>query len=78
MFNNILLGLSRDIWHYTSMGYFNQKINEKEVGSSTMPHKVNPIDFENCEGNIGMANAILSHFVNKLPISRFQVMHFYA
>ena len=70
--NNILLDLSRDIWMYISIGYFKQVINEAEVGSSTMPHKVNPIDFENAEGNIGIANAILDHLASKLTISRMQ------
>ncbi|MBN2745682.1 MAG: adenylosuccinate lyase [Bacteroidales bacterium] len=70
--NTILIDFSRDIWQYISMGYFKQKIKEGEVGSSAMPHKVNPIDFENAEGNLGMANAI-SHFLSsKLPISRLQ------
>lgn len=70
--NTILVGMSRDIWQYTSLGYFKQKTKKGEIGSSTMPHKVNPIDFENCEGNLGFANGILSHFVSKLPISRMQ------
>ena len=70
--NNILLDLSRDIWMYISIGYFKQVVNEAEVGSSTMPHKVNPIDFENAEGNIGIANAILDHLASKLTISRMQ------
>ncbi len=70
--NTILIDLSRDIWQYISMGYFKQKINQNEVGSSTMPHKVNPIDFENAEGNFGIANALLSHLSQKLPISRLQ------
>ena len=70
--NTILIDLSRDMWLYISMNYFNQKINKNEVGSSAMPHKVNPIDFENAEGNLGLANAILSHLSNKLPISRLQ------
>ena len=68
--NNIFLDLSRDIWMYISIGYFKQVVNESEVGSSTMPHKVNPIDFENAEGNIGLANAILDHLASKLTISR--------
>lgn len=70
--NTILLDLSRDIWGYISLGYFKQKTVEGEVGSSTMPHKVNPIDFENAEGNLGLANAIFSHLAEKLPISRWQ------
>ena len=70
--NNICLDLSRDIWMYISIGYFNQDVNESEVGSSTMPHKVNPIDFENAEGNIGIANAIFDHLASKLTISRMQ------
>jgi adenylosuccinate lyase len=70
--NTILIDLCRDIWTYISMEYFKQKIKKGEVGSSTMPHKVNPIDFENAEGNLGIANAILEHLTNKLPISRLQ------
>ena len=70
--NTILTDFSRDIWGYISLGYFKQKIVEGEVGSSTMPHKVNPIDFENAEGNLGIANALLGHFSEKLPISRWQ------
>lgn len=70
--NTILIDLNRDIWTYVSMEYFKQKIRKDEVGSSTMPHKVNPIDFENSEGNLGMANAILEHLSAKLPISRMQ------
>merc|ERR1719240_2493349 len=70
--NTILLDLCRDIWLYVSMEYFKQKIKEGEVGSSAMPHKVNPIDFENAEGNLGMANAILEHLSQKLPVSRLQ------
>ena len=70
--NNILIDFSRDVWQYISMNYFKQKINKNEVGSSAMPHKVNPIDFENAEGNLGMANAIYNHLANKLPISRLQ------
>lgn len=70
--NTILLDLNRDIWGYISLGYFKQRLKEGEVGSSTMPHKVNPIDFENSEGNLGLANAMLSHLAEKLPISRFQ------
>jgi adenylosuccinate lyase len=71
-FNRILIDLSRDIWGYISLGYFKQRTVAGEVGSSTMPHKVNPIDFENAEGNLGMANAILGHLSEKLPISRWQ------
>ncbi len=71
-FNTILLDLDRDIWAYISIGYFKQRIVEGETGSSTMPHKVNPIDFENSEGNLGIANAIFSHLSDKLPISRWQ------
>ena len=71
-FNSILIDLSRDIWAYISLGYFKQRTVEGEVGSSTMPHKVNPIDFENAEGNLGMANAVLQHLAQKLPISRWQ------
>ncbi|AOD14694.1 adenylosuccinate lyase [Xanthomonas fragariae] len=70
--NTILIDLSRDIWGYISLGYFRQKLKEGEVGSSTMPHKVNPIDFENAEGNFGIANALFEHFSAKLPISRWQ------
>ena len=70
--NNILIDLNRDIWTYISMDYFKQSIKEGEVGSSAMPHKVNPIDFENSEGNLGMANALLEHLSAKLPISRLQ------
>ena len=70
--NTILIDLARDIWGYVSLGYFKQKLKEGEVGSSTMPHKVNPIDFENAEGNLGIANALLAHFSHKLPISRWQ------
>ncbi len=70
--NNILIDFSRDIWGYVSIGYFKQKAIADEVGSSTMPHKVNPIDFENGEGNLGVANAILAHLANKLPVSRWQ------
>jgi adenylosuccinate lyase len=70
--NTILIDLSRDIWSYISMEYFKQKIKKGEVGSSVMPHKVNPIDFENAEGNLGMANAIFEHLSSKLPISRLQ------
>jgi adenylosuccinate lyase len=70
--NVILIDLSRDIWGYISQGYFKQALKEGEVGSSTMPHKVNPIDFENAEGNFGVADALLGHFAEKLPISRWQ------
>lgn len=70
--NNILIDFSRDIWSYTSIGYFKQKTIAGEVGSSTMPHKVNPIEFENGEGNLGIANAILGHLAQKLPVSRWQ------
>jgi adenylosuccinate lyase len=70
--NTILIDFSRDIWSYISIGYFKQKTIAGEVGSSTMPHKVNPIDFENAEGNLGIANAILTHLAQKLPISRWQ------
>jgi adenylosuccinate lyase len=70
--NTVLIDLDRDIWGYVSIGYFRQKVKEGEVGSSTMPHKVNPIDFENSEGNLGLANALLRHFAEKLPISRWQ------
>ena len=71
-FNTILIDFDRDIWGYISLGYFKQKTIAGEVGSSTMPHKVNPIDFENSEGNLGLANAIFSHLAQKLPISRWQ------
>ena len=70
--NTILIDLNRDIWGYVALGYFKQRLKEGEVGSSTMPHKVNPIDFENSEGNLGLANAVLRHFSEKLPISRWQ------
>ena len=70
--NTVLLDFSRDMWTYISMGYFKQRSVAGEVGSSTMPHKVNPIDFENAEGNLGLANALLGHFADKLPISRLQ------
>lgn len=70
--NNVLVDFSRDVWQYISMGYFKQKIKKDEVGSSAMPHKVNPIDFENAEGNMGIANAIYNHLATKLPISRLQ------
>ena len=70
--NTILIDLCRDVWQYISMNYFKQKINKNEVGSSAMPHKVNPIDFENAEGNLGIANALFEHFSAKLPVSRLQ------
>ena len=70
--NTILLDLNRDIWGYVSLGYFKQKLRAGEIGSSTMPHKVNPIDFENSEGNLGLANALLRHLAEKLPVSRWQ------
>lgn len=70
--NTILLDLDRDVWGYISLGFYKQKLKEGEVGSSTMPHKVNPIDFENSEGNLGIANALLTHLAQKLPISRWQ------
>ena len=71
-FNTILIDFNRDIWGYISLGYFKQRLKEGEVGSSTMPHKVNPIDFENSEGNLGIANAVLAHLGEKLPVSRWQ------
>lgn len=71
-FNTILIDFNRDVWGYISLGYFKQKLKDGEVGSSTMPHKVNPIDFENSEGNLGIANAILAHLGEKLPVSRWQ------
>ena len=71
-FNTILIDFCRDLWSYISLGYFKQKVVAGEVGSSTMPHKVNPIDFENAEGNLGLANAVLAHLAEKLPISRWQ------
>jgi adenylosuccinate lyase len=70
--NTLLIDWSRDVWGYISLGYFKQKLKKGEVGSSTMPHKVNPIDFENAEGNFGLANALLTHMSHKLPISRWQ------
>jgi adenylosuccinate lyase len=70
--NTIVLDLDRDLWGYISLGYFKQRLKEGEVGSSTMPHKVNPIDFENSEGNLGLANALLRHLAEKLPVSRWQ------
>ncbi len=71
-FNTILIDFNRDVWGYISLGYFKQKLKDGEVGSSTMPHKVNPIDFENSEGNLGLANAVLAHLGEKLPVSRWQ------
>ena len=71
-FNTILIDFDRDVWGYISLGYFKQKTVAGEIGSSTMPHKVNPIDFENSEGNLGIANAIFQHLASKLPISRWQ------
>ncbi|WAM53089.1 adenylosuccinate lyase [Vreelandella venusta] len=71
-FNTILIDFDRDVWGYISLGYFKQRTVEGEIGSSTMPHKVNPIDFENSEGNLGLANAVLNHLAQKLPISRWQ------
>ncbi len=71
-FNTILIDFDRDVWGYISLGYFKQKTIAGEVGSSTMPHKVNPIDFENSEGNLGLANAVFTHLAQKLPISRWQ------
>jgi len=70
--NTVLIDLNRDLWGYISLGYFKQKVKAGEVGSSTMPHKVNPIDFENSEGNLGLANAVLRHLAEKLPVSRWQ------
>ena len=70
--NTVLLDLDRDVWGYIALGYFKQKLKDGEVGSSTMPHKVNPIDFENSEGNLGLANALLRHLAEKLPVSRWQ------
>ncbi|WP_096696971.1 adenylosuccinate lyase [Polaromonas sp. AER18D-145] len=70
--NTILIDFSRDVWGYVSVGYFKQRLKDGEIGSSTMPHKVNPIDFENAEGNLGLANALLRHLSEKLPISRWQ------
>jgi adenylosuccinate lyase len=70
--NTVLLDFARDMWSYISLGYFKQRVIEGEVGSSTMPHKINPIDFENAEGNLGIANALFGHFADKLPISRLQ------
>ena len=70
--NTILIDLSRDIWGYVSLGYFKQRLKAGEIGSSTMPHKVNPINFENAEGNLGLSNALLRHLSEKLPVSRWQ------
>jgi adenylosuccinate lyase len=70
--NQILVDFARDTWSYISLGYFKQKVIEGEVGSSTMPHKANPIDFENAEGNFGLSNALLSYLAQKLPVSRWQ------
>jgi adenylosuccinate lyase len=70
--NTVLLDFDRDVWGYISLGYFRQRTKAGEIGSSTMPHKVNPIDFENSEGNLGLANALLSHLSAKLPVSRWQ------
>ncbi|HNK03719.1 MAG TPA: lyase family protein, partial [Accumulibacter sp.] len=70
--NLVLLDLDRDVWGYISLGFFRQKLRAGEIGSSTMPHKVNPIDFENSEGNLGLANALLRHLADKLPVSRWQ------
>lgn len=70
--NTVLIDFNRDLWGYVALNYFQQKANHKEVGSSVMPHKINPIDFENAEGNLGLANALLEHMANKLPISRWQ------
>ncbi|MDP3356851.1 MAG: lyase family protein, partial [Polaromonas sp.] len=70
--NTILIDFARDVWGYVSVGYFKQRLKAGEIGSSTMPHKVNPIDFENAEGNLGLANALLRHMSEKLPISRWQ------
>ena len=71
-YNTVLLDFCRDTWGYISLGYFRQRVKEGEVGSSTMPHKVNPIDFENAEGNVGISSALLNHFASKLPVSRWQ------
>jgi len=71
-YNNVMIALNRDMWGYIALGRFNQRSVDKEVGSSTMPHKINPIDFENSEGNLGLANALADHMANKLPISRWQ------
>jgi adenylosuccinate lyase len=71
-FNTILIDLARDMWAYISLGYFSQRKVDSEIGSSTMPHKVNPIDFENAEGNLGLANALFNHLAARLPLSRWQ------
>ena len=71
-FNTIVIDLDRDVWGYIALGYFRQKAAAEEVGSSAMPHKINPIDFENSEGNLGLSNALLQHFAAKLPVSRWQ------
>ena len=71
-YNTVLIDLCRDVWAYISLGYFKQRVAKDEVGSSTMPHKVNPIDFENAEGNLGLSTALLAHFAEKLPVSRWQ------
>jgi adenylosuccinate lyase len=71
-FNTVLIDFCRDVWSYISIGYFKQKTVKGEIGSSTMPHKVNPIDFENAEGNLGIANAVFDHLALKLPVSRWQ------
>jgi adenylosuccinate lyase len=71
-FNNVLIDFCRDVWGYISLGCFHQRTIAGEIGSSTMPHKVNPIDFENAEGNLGLANALLGHLARKLPVSRWQ------
>ena len=70
--NTILIDFVTDIWTYISLGYFKQKLSEGQIGSSVMPHKINPIDFENAEGNLGLSNSLLNHFSSKLPISRLQ------
>ena len=70
--NTVMIDFNRDMWGYISLGYFRQRAIAGEIGSSTMPHKINPIDFENSEGNLGLANAIFGHLTSKLPISRYQ------
>lgn len=72
LFNTILIDFNRDMWGYISLKYFKQKLVDDEIGSSIMPHKINPIDFENSEGNLGLSNALMNHMINKLPISRWQ------
>ena len=72
LLSTVLIDFSRDMWSYISLGYFTQKNVKGEIGSSTMPHKINPIDFENAEGNLGMSISLFTHFAQKLPISRFQ------